>query len=230
MESMKKLLLVLFLFLVSTSVFAFEYNVNNVGKYEELVVRTGFKILNDNRIPYRMYFYLDRKTTVANAGTSIRDRKIVLYKGMLGYLDNEDELAAVLAHEIAHGIDSNQGIFRGYFSYIPMSIQTKKYEYKADKRAVDLLIKAGYNPLALITAGSKLYSQPRYDWCSTHPLGSRRLMTIYEYIYSKYPEYLIDNKYKDNVYYQNFLITSRENRKKLEKKINSNSKGTLNYL
>ena len=38
------------------------------------------------------------------------------------------------------------------------------------------------------------------------------MLTIYSYIYSKYPEYLVDNDYKNNLYYQNFLLTTKKQR------------------
>ena len=39
-----------------------------------------------------------------------------------------------------------------------------------------------------------------------------------------------DYIYKENIYYQNFLLTSKENRAKFQKKIESNSKRSVNYL
>ena len=106
----------------------------------------------------------------------------------------------------------------------------KKYEYKADKRAVDYMVAAGYNPVAMIIVMNKTFPQTRYDWCSTHPLTSRRMMQVYEYIYKKYPEYLAKNEYKNNIYYQNFLLTSKNNRAKFQRKIETKSKGNVSYL
>ena len=47
----------------------------------------------------------------------------------------------------------------------------------------------------------------------------------------KLQEYLneIDNEYKDNIYYQNFLLTSRINRQKLLNKLQSGSTKKINY-
>ncbi len=199
------------------------------GGAQALISKIGFNILNANKIPHRMVFYVNSKKTI-NAATSFRDRQITVYGGLITYADNEDELAAVLAHEISHAIDSYNGIFRGYFSYLGITLNPKKYEYKADKRAVDFVVKAGYNPLAFITVMNKIDPQPRYEWYRSHPLCSKRLANIYEYIYVKYPQYLVDNEYKDNVYYQNFLLTSKENRLKLEEKIKNNSKKRAKYL
>ena len=159
----------------------------------------------------------------------IDEQIIVVYKDLFNYLENEDELAGILAHEISHSVDYSQGAFKGYFSVISTNLAPKKYEYKADKRAVDYVVKAGYNPLGIITAVQKIASQPRYDWYLSHPLTSKRTATVYEYIYTKYPEYLVQNEYKDNLVYQNFLLTSKENRKKLEKKVSSGSKKQIKY-
>ena len=92
------------------------------------------------------------------------------------------------------------------------------------------MVQAGYNPVASIVAMSKILPQERYDWCSTHPLTSRRMMEVYEYIYKKYPEFLANNVYKNNPYYQNFLLTSKTNRTKFQQKVKSGSKLSVKYL
>ena len=92
------------------------------------------------------------------------------------------------------------------------------------------MVNAGYNPVALIVVMSKVFPQTRYEWCCTHPLTSRRMMEVYEYIYKKYPEYLVNNPYKENPFYQNFLLTSKENREKFQQKVKSNSTRKVHYL
>ncbi|MBQ8168979.1 hypothetical protein IJZ97_06155, partial [bacterium] len=56
-----------------------------------------------------------------------------------------------------------------------------------------------------------------------------RVAIIYEYIYTKYPYYLANNKYFETESYQNFLLTSVDNRKKLEEKIKNNSTERVKY-
>lgn len=56
------------------------------------------------------------------------------------------------------------------------------------------------------------------------------MMEVYEYIYKKYPEYLVNNPYKENPFYQNFLLTSKENREKFQQKVKSNSTRKIHYL
>ena len=81
------------------------------------------------------------------------------------------------------------------------------------------MIKAGYDPVALITALNKFCGQSDSDFGMSHPLTSKRLAYIYEYIYQKYPAYLADNSYKNNIYYQNLLLTSRKDREKIKNNV-----------
>jgi len=204
-------------------------NSENIRKAQNRIDKIGFRILNYNGIEKRTVFDLNIKNN-KNAYSRSSDRQIVLYRGLYNRLDSDDEIAAILSHEIAHSVDSYNGIFRGAFTSWSYVFAPKKYEYKADKKAVDYMVNAGYNPVALIVVMNKTFPQNRYDWYSTHPLTSRRMMEIYEYIYKKYPEYLANNVYKENIYYQNFLLTSKSNRAKFQKKIETNSKRSVNYL
>ena len=91
------------------------------------------------------------------------------------------------------------------------------------------MVNAGYNPVALITYIQKTSPQRRFDAISNHNLTSKRLAIIYEYIYVKYPYYLKNNEYIDNENYQNFLLTSRDNRRLLQEKIMTGSGERLKY-
>ena len=201
---------------------------NKQSEVQKKISQIGFHILNANRIEQRMAFYYSKKSTV-NAYTDTINRKIVVYKGLFNYIESDDELAGILAHEISHGVDSYNGICRGAFTKISYAFVPRKYERLADKRAVDYMVKAGYNPVAFIVIMNKFMGQRRYEIFNTHPLTSRRMAMVYEYIFTKYPEFLADNKYKDNVYYQNFLLTSTKNRTKFQQKYKSGSKATLRY-
>ena len=82
------------------------------------------------------------------------------------------------------------------------------------------MVTAGYNPVALIIVLNKISGEKKgiSSWFSTHPAGSRRLVLIYEYIYKKYPGYLVDNDYRRNLYYQNFLLISKDDREKIRER------------
>ena len=226
---MKKLFLLLVALLITLPSQAIIVDNQKDGGIQSLVNKIGFRILNSNRISERMVFTVSSKK-IANAAAKYADNEIVVYQGIITTADDDDEIAAILAHEIGHGVDFRQGVLKGYFSCFSMAFRPRKYEYMADKHAVDFMVKSGYHPVAFITMMNKIGTQYRYEWYLTHPLTSRRLATVYEYIYAKYPQFLVDNKYKDNLYYQNFLLTSRENRLKLENKVKANSKRKIKYL
>ena len=232
---MKKFLIILALFLSSfVCVIAASESLLTTSKeledMQSYVSEVGYNLLNSNGIEKRMIFVFDSSTKYINASTSTANRTIVIYRGLCNFLQDEDELAAVIAHEISHGVDSYDGIFKGVFTWWRYFFTPRKYEYKADKRAIDYMVNAGYNPVAMIVMMNKVLSQYRYDWWFTYPLASRRMMKVYEYIYTKYPEYLVNNKYKNNIYYQNFLLTSRENRVKFQEKVKTKSTKNVKYL
>lgn len=187
------------------------------GKMQELVSSVGFRLLDASRIDKIIPIYYDPHRKDVNAHADIHKR-VVIHKGLMRFIESEDELAAIIGHEITHAIDFH----KGPFAYIPMNLNPKSYEFKADKKAIDLMVNAGYNPVALIVVSVKFMHQSYFDWvpliCS-HPKTSRRLASMYDYIYMKYPQYLANNAYKDNIYYQNFLLTSKENRKRFEAKV-----------
>ncbi len=230
---MKKILVILGFIFMCTCVSAMAsdaimYPMHDLSAVQDKISEIGFKILNSNGIENRMVFYFDTSRG-NNAYFFPKNRKIVLSRGLYTKLNNDTEIAAILSHEISHSVDSYDGIFKGYFSYLSYCCAPKKYEYKADKRAVDYMVNAGYNPVALIVVMSKVFPQTRYDWYLAHPLTTRRMMVIYEYIYKKYPQYLAQNEYKNNVYYQNFLLTSKANRAKFQHKVETKSKGRVSY-
>lgn len=213
------------------SVPSFAWDVKDVAQLQERMNYVGFNILNANRIEHRLIFQVINRVYTRDkwADVSSVNRTVWIKPTMLPYIDSDDELAGILSHQIAHGVDTYEGILRGYISILNYWVAPNKYDLKADKRAVDYMVNAGYNPLAYIVILNKIGQQYRYDIFSNHTLISRRMMLIYEYIFTKYPSILADNEYKDNVYYQNFLLTSRTNRRMLQEKVISGSNKKLNY-
>lgn len=210
---------------------SFAWDVKTEAQLQERMNSVGFNLLNSSRIEYRMIFMVTNRIYSRDrwADVSSVNRTVWIKPCILPYIDSDDELAGILAHQISHGVDTYNGIFRGYISILNYWVAPNKYDLLADKRAVDYMVNAGYNPLAYIVILNKTMQQYRYDIFSNHTLITRRMMKIYEYIYTKYPSILADNEYKDNIYYQNFLLTSRNNRMLLKDKLNSNSKKKINY-
>lgn len=227
---MKKLILVLglLIFLITP---AFAWDVETVPQLQKRMNEVGFNILNSNRIEKRMIFMVINRVYTRDrwADVSSVNRTVWIKPTILPYIDSDDELAGILAHQISHGVDTYDGIFRGYISILNYWVAPNKYDLLADKRAVDYMVNAGYNPLAYIVILNKIMQQYRFDIFSNHTLITRRMMIIYEYIYRKYPYILAENEYKDNIYYQNFLLISRKNRLMLQEKLEKGYKKKINY-
>lgn len=190
---------------------------DEIRKNQNYIEKIGYRLLNANRIDRRVNFVFSNKNII-NANSNSINRKITFYKGIANILKTEDEVAGVLAHEISHAMDSyNYNMFSYLFT---TATAPRKYEYRADVRAVDYMVKAGYDPLGMIIALNRILDESRiWTILCTHPRGSLRLMHIYEYIYNKYPYFLVNSPYKNDPLYQNFLLTSRKQRIKLQKKI-----------
>ena len=190
----------------------------------------GFHLLNANKIDVRLAFIYNKKNhgKIPNEPALTR-RQIIAYQDYIQFADSDDEIAAFLAREIVKGAESYCGKWKGLVGSAQIKFAPKKYELLFDKRAVDFMVKAGYNPLGLITYINKSYPQKRFDRFSNHNLTSKRLANIYEYIYVQYPTFLANNEYLHNKYYQQFLLSSVENRKKLHEKIKSEKRYVIKY-
>lgn len=226
---MKKILFIvlLSLFLVNP-VFA-DLATNNA--IQTRIDSIGTRILNFNKIQKRIVFTYDEhnKSDLKRKYNTLKNRQIIVYGNQYKSAQTDDEIAAMLAREISIVLKSYSGMWGGSIDAIQVALSSKKFETVADKRAVDYMVKAGYNPLALIVYINKTCPQKRQDVIARHNLTSKRLARIYEYITYKYPEYLTDNEYINNQYYQNFLLNSVENRQKLQIKIKTNSTGEIDY-
>ncbi len=225
---MKRFILILVLLVLCQSAQALICDDNAI---QTKVDKVGYDILNANKIQKRMIFVYskDQKKKELSVDKALTDRQIIVYDELYKSVQTDDELAAMLSREISTAVKSYDGMWGGKLDSIEVTLGAKKFETVADKRAVDYMVNAGYNPLALIVYIHKTCPQKRGDKIGRHNLTSKRLARIYEYITYKYPNYLINNQYLDNEYYQNFLLTSVKNRKKLEEKIKTNSKKEVDY-
>lgn len=204
-----------------------DLNLEEINAVQTRIDNVGTNILNHNKITRRIVFTYDKRTKKKKLTTdkALTKRQIIIYDGLYNSVQTDDELAALISREISTVIKSYDGVWGGTIDSVQVALSSKKFETAADKRAVDFMVNAGYNPLALIVYINKTCPQKRFDKFSRHNLTSKRLARIYEYITYKYPQYLENNKYINNKYYQNFLLTSIENRKKLEEKIKYKIRG-----
>ena len=226
------LLIALFFAFACTIVFADDADLSSLKNDIEIQKRIsniGFRLLNANKIDVRMIFVYQDKEKLMKVEPGLMKRQIIIYDKTMQFTSSDDEIAAYLARKICKSAESYAGVFKGFVSSTQIKLAPKKYELFFDKRAVDFMVMAGYNPLALITFIHKSQPQKRYDKISRHNLTSKRLAHIYEYIYTKYPYFLANNEYLNNETYQHFLLSSIENRKKLNEKIKSGSKKAVDY-
>ena len=222
---MKKLLLLLCTLLLGTASFAEqvyttnELNMDNFWKARSLnerrvqkITQVGYNLIYHNKLD-RAPIRLGMNYTVINAFSEPIGKDVTINIALLAYMDNDDELAAVLAHELAHSMVAYDGLGK----YMASKFNSKKYEFKSDLNGIDYMVKAGYNPIAAITIMNKISSEPMLDWASSHPKGSTRLLEMYKYIYTKYPKYL-DSAMTNNVIYKSFLNSMDYEIKKFEQK------------
>ena len=229
---MKKILILAITLLFASNVFANEEKLIEQNTINCRINNIGTKILNANKIEKRVVFAYDKsaKIDVLKGTKNLTDRQVIVYENAYKNIENDDELAAYIAREIPAALRSYDGIASGWLSSLKIKAAPKKYELVFDKFAVDYMVKAGYNPLGLITYINKTCPQKRQDTFSSNNLTSKRLAHIYEYIYMKHPYFLNKNTYIENEYYQNFLLTSQENRRLLKEKVEKQDwKAKLDY-
>ena len=100
-----------------------------------------------------------------------QDGTIVICEGMMKLFENEDELAAVVAHEMGHLVAKHKGR------------QTPEKEMEADRIGLELMAKAGYNPNAAVRFWTRYYE--RIGWWEgdgTHQEPHERIETLKHHI------------------------------------------------
>jgi predicted Zn-dependent protease len=180
---------------------------DRTGKYEQKILDVGTQIINANKLDKRIAIQLIRNYTIVNAKAHPANKTVYVYAGLIPYIDNDDELASVLGHEMTHSLDH----YGGFFKWMDMALNSKSYETKADLNGIDLMVKAGYNPIAAITCANKWMGESYWDGSllSSHPKTSKRLMDMYKYIYVKYP-WALETDMVHNVNYENFTYSSQK--------------------
>ena len=242
---MKKILTLIIAVFVSMqlSVFAAASNTNWTTKANvDRVNKIGKALLAKNNLPTKINFKVietDDISAFANA-----DREICVYTGLLKFVNNDAELAGVIAHEIGHivnnhvakqnvvGTITSTAIYNSNMSAglklaansannLTMLKMSRVEEYEADITGVDLMTKAGYNPLAMVSVLFKIGGCYK-DFTSTHPSSDKRTMYIYDYITYTYPDkaklgYNTDSYKKFMAYAAPIVKERTENPKKLAK-------------
>ena len=202
----------------------------------------GQNIIKANKMPSTVTFKVTDNQNMNSEATYTQT--VYIYSGDLKYVENDNELAAVVAHEIGHlvnGHTAKSSIFDSLLSSVNPNTKTengsatvgliktissnkvnKDNEKEADITAVDLLMTAGYNPLALISVVYKSDITETGGLLDSNLSCEERIMNIYDYANYNYPEKVKANYKTDsyqsalNLIYANLKIRKADS-KKMEK-------------
>lgn len=167
----------------------------NDPEVQDYVNRVGrWLTLNTPAADQQWRFGVLNSPTIASF--SAPDRSVLLTSGLLELLRNETELAAVLSHEIAHVLEGHHKLSR--WASTPLQSrqqllsQTRQHyaqglsaseEHTADRLAVTLAARAGYDPYGLPAVLQVLQGMPPGDQHLTlmravKPLPTERLSKL----------------------------------------------------
>ena len=211
------------------------------------VAPVGKVIVEKNSLPAKLQFKLVDET-VDNSKTSTTNI-VQISKADLTYAGNDNEVAAVVAYELGQIINGKTGkdniraaakamlaeklskdnivntTANSEFWNSKTALRDKK---EADMTAVDLMVKAGYNPLALVVVITKMPGT-NMELIMGQPANSERAMSAFNYI---------DYNYADKVKagygcqeYRNFLTYADpivQKRNKTKRKIKTERAKSLN--
>lgn len=218
-------------------------------KQINVINRIGHKLISVSDIPAdkQVKFSIARKYS-ANAYTDFCNN-VVLHSGILNYAENEDELAFIIAKELVHVEQSHVNTkiartvavsvlvsaarFVTNTGFVPIkggAIRNAKFsrndEFKADKRGIDFLVAAGYNPLAAISILYKIGTN-YVDFYQSHPNVNRRIYEDYMYIEANYPNYIQQGFYTQSYEYALESIKKNTSNKNVTVKSGSGKKKTV---
>ena len=181
------------------------------GPAYEAVKAIGTKLTQGSRYNYR-WLIADNKEVNAFAAPG---GVIVVYTGLIKQTDQPEELAGVLAHEVAHveqrhslrhlikhaGLsvllslaigDWSGSMLGGWISTVTQMKFSRNAEMEADKEGLQRMVKAGWDPRFMVSFFSKLAkkdNQPEaLSLLSTHPTSEERMQALRQQI-KLLPEY-----------------------------------------
>lgn len=173
----------------------------------------------------------------------VTNKVINVSSAELAFAGNDNEVASVVASEIGHIIcghaskDKVISILQTASNTeitTPTSVQTFATNYKTSKQdkdadlvAVNLMVNAGYNPLALIVVLTK-QTGTYWDTIIGRPANADKALNVYDYITYTYPEKLKVgyncNEYRNFLAYAQTVIDERKDNKKLTANYNKTYK------
>ena len=232
---MKKI--ISFLFSISLLVlpsFAAEYNPASK------VPTVGKNILTKNNLPSKTTFKV--VNGIADNTDTSSTNIIEISQQDLTYAGNDNEVAAVISNEIGHIIngkaakdkfrDIAKNAITSTLSSDNIISTAANSEYlkgktnlkdnkEADITGVDLMIQAGYNPLAMVVVITKMPGST-LEILQGKPANTERAMNVFDYLTYNYPSKIKAGygcqEYRNFLAYAEPIVKERNsNKKKLEK-------------
>lgn len=174
---------------------------DQLGEYVNKIADLLLK--DDKQLREELRFYI-LKSTVANA-FSTNQGIIFITTGLIAQVENEAQLAFIIAHEIVHYTEKHnfeqfkkrEAILKGAGRNSTVTIEerlrslykySKNHETEADEKGTEMFLKTNYNPYAAVSAFDVLlYSYLPYDMIEWKP-------SIFETEYYKFPENYTSDK------------------------------------
>lgn len=228
---------------IANSAFAASYNTSTNwfdSKNVSHLNTIGQNIVKANKMPASVTFKVTDNEYM-NENNTTTTQYVYIYSGDLKYVENDNELAAVVAHEIGHLVNghySKSSILNNAISSFNPNTTTEKgsttvsllkvissnkvnkdNEKEADITAVDLLMTAKYNPLALISVVYKSDIAQNGGILDENLSCEERIMNIYDYANYNYPAKVKENYKTDsyqsalNLIYANLKIRNADSKK-----------------
>ena len=164
-----------------------KYEVVEDLNQNSLITEIGNELAEASKMREMQFHFRILKEDGPNA-FSIPGGYIYVTYDLFDYIQSDDELAGILAHEIAHVIhnhalkqtkdntkftlltilavlltgEPNVGVLGKLTTITLLNQYSREYEEEADLTAIDLLIKTGYNPVGFLTFLERLYTREMF--------------------------------------------------------------------
>ena len=233
-DVMKKVLLSLFIAVAIAIPGSAATKYNSADRVQTV----GQQLLTKNGIPSSNVKFTVVSDTPSNADFATT-RVVNVSSSELAFAGNDNETAAVVANELGHiilGHGSKNRVMNllesaavttdsttttnttSTIQTFASDYQTSKADKDADLVAVNLMVNAGYNPLAAIVVYTK-QTGTYWDAIVGRPANAEKALNIYDYISYAYPQKLKAgyscNEYKIFLTYANTVVSERKSNKKL---------------